>query len=105
MFERKREFSFSYGRNLISELGAARKEICRPCPCQAESIVRITRSDLLVIPNLDRHVRCRHWHHHLVHHVDFRLRICSKKIIDVQTDIRTLITNNSPRPDRAPDQS
>ena len=25
MFERKREFSFSYGRNLISELGQVRK--------------------------------------------------------------------------------
>ena len=24
-----------------------------------------------MIPILDRHVRCRHWHHHLVHHRDF----------------------------------
>ena len=31
---------------VLSELGAARKEICRPCPCQAESIVRITRLNL-----------------------------------------------------------
>ena len=31
---------------VLSELGAARKEICRPCPCQAESVVRITRLDL-----------------------------------------------------------